>query len=69
MDHPFNPGRIRIPAGSDLGTAKEESLLLLQSAELGSGWFSRLTGLFLISGLKSLGNLGTAPCLTRPVPR
>lgn len=55
MDHTFNPGRIRIP----LGMAEEESLLLPQCNKLSKGWFSCLTGLFLISGLENLGNLGT----------
>lgn len=59
MDHTCNPGRIRIPTGSDLGMAEEESLLLLQCNKLGLVLFSCLTGLFLISGLKNLGNLGT----------
>lgn len=64
MDHTFNPGRIRIPTGSDLGMAKEE-----MCNKLGLGCFSCLPGLFLITGLKNLGNLGSAACLTSPVPR
>lgn len=48
VDHTFNPGRIRIPTGSDLGMAKEE-----MCNKLGLGCFSVLLDCFSPLGSKA----------------
>lgn len=67
----FNPGRIRIPAGSDLGMAKEESLLLPCCIELGLGWFSCLNPSWIVTHqwAQNLRKSGRCSLSEQPCPQ
>lgn len=71
MDHTFNPGRIRIPTGSALGMAKEESLLLLRCIKLGLGWLSCLNHSWIVSHqwAQKLRKFGISSLSDQPCPQ